>query len=532
MFAKLLLYVSAQQATAAHWHRGKLLLCQEFANDESGWARFGTFLRAYPDTPVYVMVDVVEEDFRSEVLPHATGNNRHEMLARKLKQFYRATPYSAAWLQGRSPDKRRDDTYLFNALTNPDVLSPWLNLLQAEAMPLAGIYLLPMVSQFLLTQLKITTPNILLISKNSAGLRQSFFQNQQLKASRLTPLQLTGDESDPFDPDKPLSAPSYTEEIEKTRFYLNSQRLLPRDDKLNIYILDPENALGYLQAALSKDTALRCARIEREEICKRLGLTPQALPAACNNAPHFIALGAKPPHANLAPATLTRGFSQYRTRFTLYALSIAVVLCASGWSAINLYLRHTNTTQIAQLALQTRQQEAQYQEVAKQFPAAPVSADNLLKAVNIAKYINENSRSPEQLMTIISHALDASPSIVLSQLKWKLSAQPSSPDDTPQSMPPLPAPAAPQNTTPGKKWQIGYIEGEVTPFNGDYRAAISDIQIFADHLKRNKAVESVTILQLPLDINSSSGLSGTTLEKESPATNAKFKLKLLLKQGI
>ena len=97
---------------------------------------------------------------------------------------------------------------------------------------------------------------------------------------------------------------------------------------------------------------------------------------------------------------------------------------------------------------------------------------------------------------------------------------------------PLPSSPPSPNITPGKKWQIGYIEGEVTPFNGDYRAAINTIQTFAEHFKQETAVEKVTVLQLPLDINSNRGLSGTTLQNDSPTTVAKFKLKVLLKQGI
>lgn len=532
MFAKFLLYVSAQQATAAHWHRGKLLRCQEYANDEPGRSQFGALLRTYPDTPVYIMVDAVAEDFRSEIMPHATGNSRHEMLARKLKQLYRATPYAAACFQGRGSGQRRDDTYLFSALTSPDALNPWLNILQMHATPLAGIYLLPMVSQLLLARLKLTAPNLLLVARNRAGLRQSFFQNLQLKASRLTPLQFPENQPDHLNPGKPASVAHYTDEIEKTRFYLNSQRLLARDQKLNICILDPENALEELQAALSQDPALQCARIDREELCKRLGIKPQALPASCHNAPHFIALGTKPPPASLAPAALSRGFNHYRARFALYGLSAIAMLCAIIWSGANLTRQHADNTRMQRLALQTGQQEAQYQEVAKQFPAAPVSADNLLKAVSIANQINENSRSPEPLMAIVSHALDASPAIILSRLKWKLSDQPDSPDDAAQPRQPSPSSPPPQNTIPGKKWQIGYIEGEIVPFNGDYRAAIHDIQAFADRLQRDGSVESVAVLQLPLDINSSNGLSGTTLEQESPTTGARFKLKLLLKQEI
>ena len=76
--------------------------------------------------PAEIMVDAVEEDYRFETLPHAYGPDRAQMAARKLRQHYRNTPYMAAWRLGRETGKRRDDRYLFSALTNPDLVTDWL----------------------------------------------------------------------------------------------------------------------------------------------------------------------------------------------------------------------------------------------------------------------------------------------------------------------------------------------------------------------------------------------------------------------
>jgi len=51
----------------------------------------------------------------------AFGADRRDLVQRKLKQHYRNTPYVAAWLLGRDKSKRRDDRYLFSALTNPKI---------------------------------------------------------------------------------------------------------------------------------------------------------------------------------------------------------------------------------------------------------------------------------------------------------------------------------------------------------------------------------------------------------------------------
>src|SRR5215218_10313430 len=142
MREKLLICVSAQQATAAHWRAGRIAKLEQFGHDERGLAGFRDFLVPHPNVPVFLMVDAVEEDYRFETLPHSWGSERAQMVSRKLKQHYRNTPFIGAWLQGRESDKRRDDRYLFSALTNPDILGNWLRVIGAQELPLAAVYLL------------------------------------------------------------------------------------------------------------------------------------------------------------------------------------------------------------------------------------------------------------------------------------------------------------------------------------------------------------------------------------------------------
>src|SRR5688572_7910592 len=126
MADKLLICISADQASVALSHNGKLGRCRVFRNDEPGRQDFDRLLASIRNVPVQVMVDVVEEDYRFELLPHARGRDRGELIERRLRQLYRNTPYCAAVLQGRDPGKRRDDQYLFLALLNPDLVENWL----------------------------------------------------------------------------------------------------------------------------------------------------------------------------------------------------------------------------------------------------------------------------------------------------------------------------------------------------------------------------------------------------------------------
>ena len=93
MAKKLLLCASTFHISAALWSGRRLLGCRGFEDDDAGHAAFQNLLRSASGVPVYLMADTVDEDYRFEMLPHASGSDRREMLERKLKQLYRSTPF-------------------------------------------------------------------------------------------------------------------------------------------------------------------------------------------------------------------------------------------------------------------------------------------------------------------------------------------------------------------------------------------------------------------------------------------------------
>jgi len=153
MSEKLLICLSAEEVTAAHWRARRIADCRVFRNDDAGFAEFEEFLLDFAGIPTYIMVDAVEEDYRFETLPHAFGSDRGEMVRRKLRQHYRNIPYVNACFLGRETGRRRDDRYLFSALTNPELIGGWLQAVVAKGLPIAGIFLLPMVSPALVSAL-------------------------------------------------------------------------------------------------------------------------------------------------------------------------------------------------------------------------------------------------------------------------------------------------------------------------------------------------------------------------------------------
>ncbi len=522
MADKLLIGISAQGATAAHWRGNRITDCRMYANDEGGLTEFREHLQSFSNVPVHVMVDAVEEDYRFETLPHAFGSDRDEMVVRKLKQHYRNTPYVTAWLLGRDSGKRRDDRYLFSALTNPELIGGWLQALSARGLPIAGIYLLPMVNAALTEKLDVKAPNLLMVAQHASGLRLTFFRERQFRLSRLT----RGDSGRAENRTR-----YFAEEISNTRLYLHALRTLTLDEHLSVLLIDLSDELAEVAVNIAHDNpSLECVRLGRQELTTRLGISESLLDASPYT-PYLHLLGLKTPQSNLAPAPVTAGYKRYQARRAIHAGCAALALGAGIWAGANLFQIAMLRGDAEDAARRTAQLSAQYQEATRQFPQAPASADNLKRAVEIAQKLRENLRTPENMMRLVSGALEASPSVVLRQFAWKYGTTELEGEGAAASRPAAsPGPAAAAPTSPGlARRQSGLIEGEIRPFRGDYRAAIETINAFAGRLAKDPAVAEVRVTKLPLNVNPTLSLAGNTLDTPEQSGTADFKLLVVFK---
>jgi len=516
MAAKLLLCVSNDHVTAAVWRRHRLTSCTRFDNNEGGWAAFGRFLHGSRAMPVHIVVDTVDEDFRFETLPHARGRDRAEMVGRKLRQLYRATPYFSSELLEGDSRKRRDDRYLFAALTNPDLLVPWLRAIEGANLPVAGIYLLALVSVYLIERLKLKQPDLLVISKNSAGLRQTFFKDLKFRISRLTALGAATEIADEH----------YADEIGNTRMYLDALNVTHVDDALEIIILDQDGTLkGLPSAVLRGRPNMHCQYLDVDFICSRFGIQVADLKTS-TDVLHLFLLGEKAPALNLAPRDLTRVYQRFAAGRGVIAASGALLAGAVIWSGANLYRAMETTEDAVMVERQTREYQAKYQQVTEQFPQAPTSTENLRNTVEMAEQIRAGLRTPEAMFALVSHALDASPQIQLSHLAWHYGRKSL---DAESVLVPAAADARPQ-TESRALFQSAIVSGKVSPFEGDYKAAMALISAFASRLANDDRVAEVRALRLPLNASSEVGLAGST-NASNKKGSAEFEFAILLKPG-
>ncbi len=519
---KLVLCATSHSLLAGLWRAGKLQGSQVFNNDDAGHEAFTEFLKQYISTPVYLMVDAVEEDYRLESVPHTTGAAKKELVNRKLNQFYRGLEYRTAHFVNRETVKRKDDKYLFVALSNADFLQGWVNLIQEAKVPLVGIYLLPMISQVLVRQLKLMAPHILLCEKLSSGLRQTYLHNGRLRMSRLVP-------NVPTDANK--LGYFYLVETEKTRLYLISQRFISRDTPLNLVLASLDGATQHISQGISQEQGIECSDVNLSQITKSLNLSTkliEQMPELLHM--HLLASGHEVD--NLASETLTKkyDFGKLKKNINLAVLLLGVLGLFAAGGMLMQGLSYQSA--LKEATQDTLLQQRRYDEAAKDFPLTTIGAEDLKAAVELDKTISIYPKSPRRMMQVISAALEQAPEVQLNRLHWALTNDVNSKDD--DKLISLPASNAPNSAAftadATKLYELAYVTAEISGFTGDYRSALNSVHKFVEKLKFDQNVAAVEILQEPVNVSSFVNLQGSTTDEQTAQTQpALFKLKVILK---
>ena len=514
---KLILCITNQSLTAGLWHGNKLQSYHVFKNQDEDHTAFSRYLARYPDVNVYLIVDAIEEDYKLEALPHTTGSARREIVERKLSQFNRNSIYRTAHFINRDTDKRKDDNFIFIALSNTDFMQNWMDVIQAEHIPLVGVYLLPMVSQVMVRQMKLMAPNILLCERLSSGLRQTYLHNGRLRMSRLTPM---GD----VKPEQ-LSY-FYLVEIEKTRLYLLSQRLIVGETALQMVLPALDDKSDEIAKSISHDQGIECKTVDLLAYAKNSQIKPEAVadrPELLHM--QLLANGSIPD--NLAPSELTKTHNIKNLCRNIHigtTLVIIAGLLLSGWY---LFQGYQKSNQINAIETKTERQLKQYELVADHFPVTPIPGSDLKAAVEIANTIN--NQTPRQLMQVISTALEGAPEIAINRIRWVQSNEVDLTEGNGGEINQTSNNGQATSHT-AQLVQIGFINAEIRQFKGDYRAALASASSFANHLRDNPLVSQVKILQEPVNVSSLANLQGSTRDEgTTQRTPAIFKLKVVLK---
>ncbi len=411
MADKLLFFLGSEWLSVYPSKRGQFLEGeqQRFANDVSGHTALASLLKKYPKATCYLLADLVEEDFRSESVPHVSGKDRKDIVDRKFEQFYRNTPFRHAQTLYREQDGRRDDVTLFSALTNPDLVSPWLDIMLEHEASIAGIYSVPLVSKQLVSH--IPSSHLLLISwQKYSGLREIFYRDGHISFSRLTPLV-----------DSDVITKSLQVELNRTYKYLSSLSLLPVDQPLDVCIICSKDDKNKLQKMLRDSDNLRYIIEDIDVLADRIGFKVAHNDSDATSLLLHL-LGRRPPANQYAIADHMHFHDLWKAKsFLKITVATAAIICVA-WSGINLWDAsglHQNIRSINTMKASIKAQESR---IEADYPHFPVSVDRMKAGVSVIQKHSASALSPKQFLIKISRKLENFPMIQVNSLSWRVTS--------------------------------------------------------------------------------------------------------------
>ncbi|HQS57272.1 MAG: hypothetical protein B7Y56_00105 [Gallionellales bacterium 35-53-114] len=492
MSRKILFFLSSDSFHAHVWKNGALSAPFYFTTTLDGLAKFSDFLKAYPD-PAYLLVDLIEEDFRQETVPHLIGANRHALIQRKFEQYYRSTPFRMASLQQRQSEGRRDDELLFSALTNPARISAWLELLLLHNTPIVGIYSVPHASIPLIKD--VDSDHLLLLSwEKNSGLRQSYFLNKRLRFSRLTSINPNGTFAD-----------AIATESARTHQYLQSLSLTPQGELLNVHIICHASDRAQLDARLPANLHMRYGYLDLQQLGKSFK-SQYVFPDSDATPLYLHLLATQPPRASYAASKQTHFYQLWQTRRGLLGLAAATALACLAWGTFSFLEGKAVSGEIDSIKDQASRMMRDTQQITQHFPISTrnaqggtASASDMKTAVTLFRNLQYYSVPPRQILQGLTETLNNFPSIYTDKLAWQSSA----------AAGPYPE-------------QIITFNGELADFGNDYRGALNYLERF--QLMLTRAGYSVTPVKLPLDFSTKGSIGADIGESSDKPSDFSLKI--------
>jgi hypothetical protein len=516
------LFLSAHKAAVYQWKGGDLGSSFLFDANEEGRELFARYLKESQNAPMFVLVDVFEEEFRRDTIPHVFGSDREAIVARKKARAFRDTPFFNYVVEGRETDGRRDDRILMTAITNANHVRPWLKLLDDHKVPLAGVTSVPIFTKSLAKLLPEQKDSMLIVSLQSiSGLRQTFIHKGDLRISRLVQMPRYGTE--PY-------GPQIREEVEKIRRYLSSLRLASTEEAVDIYFLVTGDLHAELEAAYKDSGFSRYHVLDINDLMAAAGSKRRlSTPFSDQLLVHQL-LQQRAANA-YASASDRRYLTMRRLRQSMYAASAVFLAASVAWSGLNFLGGLTLKQGSIAAQRKTEFYSARYQMARERLPQTPVEPADIQIAVDLADALGKYRATPLDMMKLLSAGLQKVPQVQLNSIDWaaRLSPYADVRKDASTAAAPAPQPA-PAGTEQARYryYQIAVVDARLDPFDGNFRKAIATINSFAEALRSMDSVYDVQIKSMPLDTSSSASLQGNAAAEQR---NAVFTMRVVLGIG-
>ena len=520
MSARVIL-ISSGHAAVYVWQGKHLHGPMEFAADNDGYTALADHLAQDAGMVTDLLIDVIEEEFRTERVPHVVGRDQAGLLKRRAEQAFRLTPYRMAYIQNKLVEGKREDEALLSAITNTDLIAPWVKSLTRSKVPLHGIYSVAQLYGELLKPLDVIEKRALIITRQKhGGMRQAFYFEQKLKLSRLSPAPST-------DPD--AHADQLLSEVDKSQRYLTRLKLLGRDDMLVVHCISSGPELIALRETCRDTTTLQFRFHDLSTLGGGISSGAHAAEAKFCDELFVLLLKRHTPLRDYATPVERRYDVYRRVRNVLHGASAMLLLTALAWTGVNLIdarLMQEFNSSAGRISGDIKQR---YDHVMEELPNTPVSPQNLRIGVELAQNLSNQSTLPQPMLYALSAGLRDFPQVAVQSIEWVATTDPASVTFGRTAVTGVPAPTATAEApVTNNLYQVAQVKGSLREFDGDYRKAFEQVNRLVAALKQNVELEQVRAVELPLNTDPAVLLQGKTGLQEQNHT-AGFILQAVLK---
>ena len=418
---KFYLIIGDEGVILAHIKVNKIAL-RIFANSKESpeFKKIGDALRVNPKTPVYVLIDVLDQNYQPFSFPPVSKMSLPNLLQRRLEREMQGDALQGGYFVNRSAGLKKDWNYLLVTCPLSDALKGWLAALQDLPNPMPAIQLLPIEVQTIITHPEISDLykpakdvhkwEIILMHNKVSGFRQVAYKNKKMVLTRL----ISAGNEDFSD----VIAGNIEQEIQNTIEFL--RRLADKAEEIksfHIIIVAANEIIKHIDPArmapnvvhvfspfaLSRTIGLDFAATEKDHYTETL------LASVCANARPILTFHT--PFTRLV--NLIRRVNKY-LKMLVPALLIWVLwgLGMQGWELMNAYDALDKVTS-AKKGI-----ERQYADLEKKYSVATQQVDEMRGMIALYRLLTYNRQSP--ITMIQKFASIAAGGMTLKTYDWKL----------------------------------------------------------------------------------------------------------------
>ena len=453
-----------------------------FANNTAGRKALIHTLNATGTSSLSVLIDIVEEELRVEILPALTRRDRNTLVKKKCRRMFNNTSHWHYRWQGRTADGQA--IALCTALGNSTLLDQLLHTLRDGGTALRGISSPALLAETLPMSRAMQARAVLVVGLHTSGLRITLLVNGMLKASRLTEIQKEKED-----------IPTLCKQIEKMIQYLLGQRLIIADNPLVVWVSGSKGFAEQVAASYLEQRLLPC-----QFAATLSGEGDRCYPEATRVEHWYVSWLASHPVNHYARRQDTASYRALRTRRwvngTGLGLSFASAVYTGYLMMAGLFLAKQSDVIEERIPRYTHLID----EARITMPQLPHSAEALRDDMERLAAWRRVSLSTADILQFLSKVLNKHDDIQLMSLQWS-------------------------QTNENRGYTV-VLDATLSSFDGNYQKALTTIKGFVHALEQDPMSRVVQFLREPFSGNLDTVLRGNT--NDSAHVPLSFRLSIAL----